>query len=101
MNAIATPATLIDLRAAGHPTAPTASATSSTFSLADGVVNFSDLLNSNADSVAISDVTIVEGSSGTKQMTFTVTRAGGTAAFNVNYATSDRREGTPRGCSAS
>jgi Calx-beta domain len=40
-------------------------------------------------SVSISDVSITEGNSGTKVATFTVTRTGGTAAFNVNYATSD------------
>ena len=34
-------------------------------------------------------VTISEGNSGTKTATFTVTRSGGTAAFDVNFATSD------------
>jgi hypothetical protein len=38
-------------------------------------------------SVSINDVSITEGNSGTKLMTFTVTRSGGTAAFAVNYAT--------------
>jgi hypothetical protein len=42
-----------------------------------------------AGSVAINDVTLSEGSSGTKVATFTVTRSGGTAAFAVNYFTSD------------
>ena len=59
---------------------------------ADGTVNFSDLrttVTEVAGSVAISDVTISEGNSGTKVATFTVTRSGGTAAFNVNYAASD------------
>ena len=42
-----------------------------------------------AGSVAISDVQIAEGNSGTKVLTFTVTRSGGTAAFNVNFATAD------------
>jgi Ca2+-binding RTX toxin-like protein len=42
-----------------------------------------------AGSVAISDLTIVEGNNGTSVATFTVTRTGGTAAFNVNFATSD------------
>jgi Calx-beta domain/RTX calcium-binding nonapeptide repeat (4 copies) len=42
-----------------------------------------------AGSVSINDVTISEGNSGTKVATFTVTRSGGTAAFDVNYATSD------------
>jgi murein DD-endopeptidase MepM/ murein hydrolase activator NlpD len=40
-------------------------------------------------SVSISDVTITEGNNGTQLATFTVTRTGGTAAFSVNYATSD------------
>ena len=42
-----------------------------------------------AGSVSINDVTISEGNSGTKVETFTVTRSGGTAAFDVNFATSD------------
>ena len=42
-----------------------------------------------AGSVSINDVTISEGDSGTKVATFTVTRSGGTAAFAVNFATSD------------
>ena len=42
-----------------------------------------------AGSVAISDVTISEGNAGTQVATFTVARTGGTAAFNVNYATAD------------
>ena len=46
----------------------------------------------NDDSVgniSISDVTIAEGNAGTSIATFTVTRTGGTAAFDVNYATAD------------
>src|SRR5262249_10589119 len=42
-----------------------------------------------AGSVSINDVTISEGNSGTQVATFTVTRSGGTAAFAVNFATSD------------
>ena len=42
-----------------------------------------------AGSVSISDAQIVEGNSGTQLLNFTVTRSGGTAAFDVNYATSD------------
>ena len=42
-----------------------------------------------AGSVSINDVTISEGNSGTKVATFTVTRSGGTAAFDVNFATSN------------
>jgi Calx-beta domain/RTX calcium-binding nonapeptide repeat (4 copies) len=39
--------------------------------------------------ISISDVTIAEGNTGTSIATFTVTRTGGTAAFDVNYATAD------------
>ena len=40
-------------------------------------------------SISISDVAIAEGNAGTSIATFTVTRTGGTAAFDVNYATAD------------
>jgi hypothetical protein len=44
----------------------------------------------NDDSaVSINDVTISEGNSGVKLATFTVTRNGGTAAFDVNFTTAD------------
>jgi hypothetical protein len=43
----------------------------------------------NPGSVSINDVTITEGNAGTKVMTFTVTRTGGTSAFSVNFATSN------------
>src|SRR5262245_34758517 len=39
--------------------------------------------------ISINDVTITEGNSGTKVATFTVTRTGGTGAFDVNYATAN------------
>ena len=39
--------------------------------------------------ISINDVTITEGNAGTSIATFTVTRTGGTAAFDVNYATAD------------
>src|SRR5262249_51984844 len=42
-----------------------------------------------AGSVSINDVAIVEGNNGTQVATFTVTRTGGTAAFDVNFATQD------------
>ena len=42
-----------------------------------------------AGSVFISDVSVTEGDSGTRLATFTVTRSGGTAAFDIDYATSD------------
>ncbi len=40
-------------------------------------------------SVAINDVMITEGDAGTQMATFTVTRTGGSAAFDVNFATAD------------
>jgi predicted extracellular nuclease len=39
--------------------------------------------------VTVNDVTVTEGDSGTSLMTFTVTRTGGTGAFDVNYETQD------------
>lgn len=42
-----------------------------------------------AGSITINDVTLTEGDSGTKLATYTVTRTGGTAPFDVNYATAD------------
>ena len=39
--------------------------------------------------ISINDVSLSEGNSGTKLATFTVSRAGGTAAFSVNYATAN------------
>ena len=45
--------------------------------------------STNPGSVSIGDAQIVEGNSGTQLLNFTVTRSGGTAAFDVNYATSD------------
>ena len=43
----------------------------------------------SAGSVSINNVAIAEGDSGTTSETFTVTRSGGTNAFDVNYATSN------------
>jgi len=40
-------------------------------------------------SISINDVTIAEGNAGTSIATFTVTRTGGTAAFDLTYATAD------------
>ncbi len=42
-----------------------------------------------AGSVSINDMAVAEGNAGTKVMTFTLTRSGGTAAFDVNFATSN------------
>ena len=54
-------------------------------------MNFGDLQNPVpvAGSVSINDVSITEGNNGTQTLTFTVTRSGGTTAFNVTYATAD------------
>jgi Ca2+-binding RTX toxin-like protein len=62
------------------------------FRFMDKTVSFNDLqvgTTQPAGSVAIGDVTVVEGNNGTKVATFTVTRTGGTAAFDVNFTTSD------------
>jgi Calx-beta domain/RTX calcium-binding nonapeptide repeat (4 copies) len=40
-------------------------------------------------SVAINDVTVTEGNSGTKLLTFTVSRSGGTAGFAVDFTSTD------------
>ncbi len=40
-------------------------------------------------SVSVSDVSVTEGDAGTSILTFTLTRTGGTGAFDVNYATSN------------
>ncbi len=42
-----------------------------------------------AGSVSINDISLTEGDSGTKLATFTISRTGGTAAFDVSYATVD------------
>src|SRR6185437_8370544 len=39
--------------------------------------------------ISINDGTIAEGNAGTSIATFTVTRSGGAAAFDVNFATAD------------
>jgi hypothetical protein len=55
---------------------------------ADGVKHFS-LSDYTTGSVAISDATITEGNNGSQLETFTLTRTGGSAAFDVNFATTD------------
>ena len=42
-----------------------------------------------AGNISIGDVTIAEGNAGTSIATFTVTRTGGNAAFDLTYATAD------------
>jgi len=62
---------------------------------ASGLVTATNFAISGATStpvvgnISIGDVTITEGNAGTKVATFTVTRASGTAAFDVNFATAD------------
>jgi predicted extracellular nuclease len=46
-------------------------------------------------SVSINDVTIAEGNAGTSIATFTVTRSGGTGAFNINFTTADQSAVAP------
>ena len=56
---------------------------------ASNVVSFTVTAAPLAGSVSINDAVITEGNSGSAIETFTVTRSGGTAAFNVNFTTSD------------
>lgn len=44
-------------------------------------------------SVGVDDVSVTEGDAGTKLLTFTVTRAGSTGAFSVDYATANNTAG--------
>ncbi len=67
-----------------------------------GWVDPTDFINQHrtlgsAQSVSINDVQITEGNSGTQVMTFTVTRTGGTDAFDVNYLTADGTAGVTDG----
>ncbi|HYI49312.1 MAG TPA: Calx-beta domain-containing protein [Allosphingosinicella sp.] len=52
-----------------------------------GVIGNDD--RSNAGTVVVADASIVEGNAGTSILIMTLTRSGGTAAFDVNYATMD------------
>jgi hypothetical protein len=53
------------------------------------VIGWNLVSNSGPGSISINDMQISEGNSGTKLETFTVTRSGGTAAFDVTFTTSD------------
>jgi hypothetical protein len=53
------------------------------------VIGWNRVSNLGPGSISINDMQISEGNSGTKVATFTVTRSGGNAAFDVNFATSD------------
>jgi hypothetical protein len=63
----------------------------------DQLVDFTPAPTPIVGSIVISDATITEGNSGTKIETFTVTRTGGSAAFDVNFATADRSATTADG----
>jgi hypothetical protein len=45
--------------------------------------------DSPASAISIADLSVFEGTTGTREMTFTVTRTGGSGAFTVNYATAN------------
>jgi hypothetical protein len=53
------------------------------------VIGWNRVGSAGPGSVSINDVQIDEGNSGTQLATFTLTRSGGTAAFAVNFATSN------------
>src|SRR3954451_1222157 len=64
----------------------TASITDLTQSDRDGISAVYGLpATTTVNSVSIGDASTAEGNSGTKTLTFTVTRSGGTAAFSVDY----------------
>jgi Ca2+-binding RTX toxin-like protein len=79
-------ATLVDLRA-GSPDGTDTATNIEHFRFADQTVDFLKL--GNPGSVSIGDVTVTEGDNGSQLATFTVTRTGGSAAFDVNFATSN------------
>ena len=58
--------------------------------IADGVAN-GTIINDDGQPplVSINDVMVTEGDSGTSNMTFTVTRTGGSGAFDVDFHTVD------------
>jgi phosphodiesterase/alkaline phosphatase D-like protein len=53
-------------------------------------LNTSTFTASTPATIAIDDVSIAEGNSGTSVMTFTVTRSNNSGAFSVDYATADQ-----------
>ncbi len=54
-----------------------------------GGIIVDDIVFSTGPTISISDATITEGDSGTKSMTFTVTRTDSSGALTVDYATAD------------
>jgi len=84
-------AVITDLRA-GQPDGKDTITNIEHVKFADGTVNYSDLKTTPAPvagSVSIGDKIITEGANGSHIETFTVTRTGGAAAFDVNFATKD------------
>ena len=78
-----------DLRA-GSPNGADTVVRVEMFKFTDKTVAFNDLrAPAAAGSVSISDTSIVEGNSGTAHAIFTVSRTGGTGAFDVNFTTVD------------
>ena len=58
------------------------------YNLMESILSYYGSAN-NPGSISVSDISITEGNSGSQTANFTVTRSGGTAAFNVNFATAD------------
>jgi hypothetical protein len=87
-------ATIADLRA-GLPDGTDTITNIEHVKFSDITVNYSDLKSTPvapppvAGSVSINNVSMTEGNNGTMLETFTVTRSGGNAAFDVNFATAD------------
>jgi hypothetical protein len=87
-------ATIADLRA-GSPDGTDTITNIEHVKFSDVTVNYSDLKPTPvapppvAGSVTIDNVSMAEGNNGTVLETFTVTRIGGNAAFDVNFATAD------------
>jgi Ca2+-binding RTX toxin-like protein len=79
--------TITDLRA-GSPDGTDTLKNIQFLQFADGLKPFS-ASGYVSGSVAISDATITEGNNGSQLETFTLTRTGGNAAFDVNFATAD------------
>jgi serralysin len=77
-------ATLVDLRA-GSPDGTDKITNIEHVQFSDQTVDFAEL--NKAGWVSINDMTITEGDSGAKVMTFTVTRTDGVAAFDVHFDT--------------
>jgi Ca2+-binding RTX toxin-like protein len=80
-------ATITDLRA-GSPDGTDTFKNIEFLRFSDGLKHFSPS-NYVAGSVSIDNVVVTEGDNGSKLETFTVTRTGGNAAFDVHYTTAD------------